>query len=58
MSRLRTETGVSSGTTGSSDWEEKADDHARLRVAQSVVDSAVAGAVNTLRQVSGCFFGQ
>ena len=48
---MRTETGVSSGTTASSDWEENTENKTRIQVAKTIVKTAVAGAVDTLEKV-------
>ena len=48
---MRTETGVSSGTTASSDWEENTDNKTRIQVAKTIVKTVVAGAVDTLEKV-------
>lgn len=48
---MRTETGVSSGTTASSDWEEKTENKTHIQVAKTIVKTAVAGAVDTLERV-------
>ena len=52
IARMRTETGVSSGTTASSDWEENTENKTRIQVAKTIVETAVAGAVDTLQKVS------
>ena len=55
---MRTETGVSSVTTASSDWEENTDNKTRIQVAKTIVKTAVAGAVDTLEKVRFyCFVG-
>ena len=53
---MRTETGVSSGTTASSDWEESIENKTQIEVAKTIVKTAVAGAVNTIHQVRNIFY--
>ena len=53
---MRTETGVSSGTTASSDWAESIENKTQIEVAKTIVKTAVAGAVNTIHQVRNIFY--
>ena len=51
MARMRTETGVSSGTTASSDWEENTENKNRIEEAKTIVKTAITSAVKTVQQV-------